>query len=249
MNDLGARLNLKDISTQFISVAVAMNALVDSICDMTNKEVSETTLSRSSIALPQIPEPSFLTAGRLGRLVVRNTLFRGNTVLTKVRVTNGCSVSLGLLILNTIQTVELFMAWYGKPFLESSVGDVIRRISLERVSIEVDPTKTSQPTWDLEKNVDTLVYWCKELWDSIYRVRSECPPEMRRLFEHIRRLVEKRCRAMKTPPDDGCQNDIPWQAVSAFIFLRFTVPAILHPHLFGLVPGKLFFRSLSLVKT
>jgi len=71
---------------------------------------------------------------------------------------------------------------------------------------------------------------------------------MRRLFEHIRRLVEKRCRAMKTFPDDGCQSDIPWQAVSAFIFLRFIVPAILHPHLFGLVPGKLFSRSPFLAK-
>ena len=51
MNDLGARLNLKDISTQFISVAVAMNALVDSICEMANKEVSETPLSTPSFAL------------------------------------------------------------------------------------------------------------------------------------------------------------------------------------------------------
>jgi len=152
------------------------------------------------------------------------------------------------LIANTIQTVELFMAWYGKSFLESSVGDVIRRISIERVSIEVDPTKTSQPTWDLEKNVDTLVYWCRELWNSIYRVKSECPPEMRRLFEHIRRLVEKRSRATKALPDDGCQSDFPWQTVSAFVFLRFIVPAILHPHLFGLVPGKPFSRSSPLAK-
>ena len=45
MNDLGARLNLKDISTQFISVAVAMNALVESISEMANKEVSETPTS------------------------------------------------------------------------------------------------------------------------------------------------------------------------------------------------------------
>lgn len=51
MNDLGARLNLKDISTQFISVAVAMNALVDSICEMANKEVSETPLSAPSFSL------------------------------------------------------------------------------------------------------------------------------------------------------------------------------------------------------
>jgi hypothetical protein len=155
---------------------------------------------------------------------------------------------LGSLTVNTIQTIELFMTWYGKCFLKSSVGGVIRRICAERVSIEVDPSKTSKPIRDLEKNVDALVLWCQELWDSIYRARSECPPEMRRLFEHIRKLVEKRCRATRTLPDDGSQNDYPWQAVSAFIFLRFIVPAILHPHLFGLVPGELFSRSWSLSK-
>lgn len=133
------------------------------------------------------------------------------------------------------------MTWYGRPFLESSVGSVIRRICIERVSIEVDPSKTPKPNRDVEKNVDTLVYWCRELWDSIYRSRSQCPPDMRRLFEHIRKLVEKRCRATKAFADDGSQSDFPWQAVSAFIFLRFIVPAILHPHLFGLVPGKLLF--------
>ena len=151
------------------------------------------------------------------------------------------------LIVNTFQTIELFMTWYGKPFLESSIGSVIRRICIERVAIEVDPSKTSKPTQDLDKNVDTLVNWCQEMWDSIYRVRSECPPEMRRLFEHLRKLVEKRCRATKTLSDDGSQRDLPWQAVSAFIFLRFIVPAILHPHLFGLVPGKLFFHSSPLI--
>ena len=150
------------------------------------------------------------------------------------------------LIVNPIQTVELFMTWYGKSFLESSVGGVIRRIAVGRVSIEVDPSKTSKPIRDLEKNVDSLVQWCQELWDSIYRVRSECPPEMRSLFEHIRKLVEKRRRATGMVPDDGSHSDFPCRAVSAFIFLRFIVPAILHPHLFGLVPGELFLGSRSL---
>jgi len=54
MNDLGARLNLKDITTQFISVAVAMDALVDSICEMASKEVSETAISASSFILSAI---------------------------------------------------------------------------------------------------------------------------------------------------------------------------------------------------
>ena len=141
------------------------------------------------------------------------------------------------------------MGWYGKPFLESSVGSVIRRICIERVSIEVDPSKTPKPTRDLERNADTLVSWCQELWNSIYRARSECPPEMRRLFEHIRKLVEKRCRATKTFADDGGQGDLPWQAVSVFIFLRFIVPAILHPHSFGLVPGQSHFHSSSVTMT
>lgn len=193
MNDLGTGLNLRDVSNQFISVAIATNSLVDCICEMANKEVSETpTLSH-------------------------NTLFRGNTILTK--------------------TIELFMSWYGKSFLESSIGSVIRRICIEQVSIEVDPSKTPRPDRDVERNVDTLVNWCKDLWESIYRSRSECPPEMRRLFEHIRKSVERRCRTTQTLADDGCLTDFPWQAVSVFIFLRFIVPAILHPHLFGLVPG------------
>jgi GTPase-activator protein for Ras-like GTPase len=57
---------------------------------------------------------------------------------------------------------------------------------------------------------------------------------MRALFEHIRRLVEKR---YLIGPDADSNSDLPWQSVSAFCFLRFIVPAILHPHLFGLCPG------------
>lgn len=246
MNDLGVRLNLKDISTQFISVAVAMDALVESICEMANKEVSETSTSMSLLGLPTTLEILFLIV-----VPVRLSSSAQHTIPRQHGPNQGMTdevslISSGFLTVNTIQTIELFMAWYGKPFLESSVGSVIRRICVERVSIEVDPSKTSTPTQDLDKNVDILVNWCQEMWDSIYRARSECPPEMRRLFEHVRKLVEKRCRATKTPVEDGSQSDLPWQAVSAFVFLRFIVPAILHPHSFGLVPGKLFFHLSSL---
>ena len=58
--------------------------------------------------------------------------------------------------------------------------------------------------------------------------------EMRKLFEHIRLLVESRYRLK-----DDNSRELPWQSVSAFCFLRFIVPAILHPHLFGLLPGTL----------
>ena len=65
---------------------------------------------------------------------------------------------------------------------------------------------------------------------------------MRQLFEHIRQLVERRFR---TDPDSDANFELPLQSVSAFCFLRFIVPAILHPHLFGLCPGILFYYFLT----
>ncbi|KAJ7092727.1 Rho GTPase activation protein [Mycena epipterygia] len=155
------------------------------------------------------------------------TLFRGNTTFTKV--------------------MELCMNWYGKAFLEASIGCVLRRLCAEKVGIEVDPVRSGKGTKDVERNLDLLIYWCQEFWNQIYSVRMECPPEMRRLFETVRRLVEKRYRVKDSTQES---RELPWQSVSAFCFLRFIVPAILHPHLFGLCPGMpsvAVQRSLTLI--
>ena len=90
-------------------------------------------------------------------------MFRGNTVLTK--------------------TMELAMSWYGKAFLDRSIGSVVRRMVAERVSIEVDPVRLgltatggkNASVKDLEANVRSLVYWCQEFWNQIWQVRGECP--------------------------------------------------------------------------
>ncbi|EJD47784.1 Rho GTPase activation protein [Auricularia subglabra TFB-10046 SS5] len=165
-----------------------------------------------------------------------HTLFRGNSVLTK--------------------TMELAMSWYGKQFLDRSIGNVVRRMCAERVAIEVDPVRLGIPAAgggigpgggtgrlkDLEANVQLLVKWCQEFWSDIWKVRGECPNELRKLFEHIRKLVEARYSAD--------YPELRWQCVSAFCFLRFIVPAILHPHLFGLcqgLPPPPVQRSLTLV--
>ncbi|TDL28435.1 Rho GTPase activation protein [Rickenella mellea] len=153
----------------------------------------------------------------------QHTLFRGNTVLTK--------------------TMELTMSSYGKAFLEASVGPVIRSLCKNKVAIEVDPLKSNKSIKDIEKNVEVLEYWCREFWKQIYSVRAECPHELRKIFQHIRQLVEERF-------DSPESRDLKWQSVSAFCFLRFIVPAILHPHLFGLchgLPPEPVQRSLILI--
>ena len=53
--------------------------------------------------------------------------------------------------------------------------------------------------------------------------------ELRVLFKRIRTSVEERFG-----PQSGA---LPWQGVSAFCFLRFIVPAILYPNIWGLYPG------------
>ena len=55
--------------------------------------------------------------------------------------------------------------------------------------------------------------------------------ELRMVFHHVRQLVEQRY---------SDNRNMRWQSVSSFCFLRFIVPAILHPHLFGLCNGVPF---------
>ena len=62
--------------------------------------------------------------------------------------------------------------------------------------------------------------------------------EMRLLFSHIRAVIEGRYSVQHDQ-----HKDLPWQGVSAFLFLRFFVPAILNPHLFGFWPGKSYIAA------
>jgi hypothetical protein len=157
-----------------------------------------------------------------------NTIFRGNTTFTK--------------------TMELAMAFYGKTFLESSIGCTIRRICSEKIAIEVDPVRSGKGAKEIERGVDQLIHWSQEVWNQIYAVRNQCPHELRRLFEHVRKLVEKHYYTKDS--QDPHNRELPCQSVSAFCFLRFIVPGILNPHLFGLYPGlpsARIQRSLTLI--
>jgi hypothetical protein len=95
--------------------------------------------------------------------VATSTLFRGNSVFTKA--------------------MEFTMRFYGRSFLDASIGPVIRRMCNERVEIRLDPS-TSQREQERPRSsgrdgaadaTRALAYWCNEFWCQIYNVRTECP--------------------------------------------------------------------------
>jgi hypothetical protein len=71
--------------------------------------------------------------------------------------------------------MELAMAFYGRGFLEASIGKIIRQICFEKITIEVDPNRSGKSSKDVERGVEQLVEWCQTLWNSIYTHRGDCP--------------------------------------------------------------------------
>ncbi|BGP40339.1 hypothetical protein JCM10449v2_004300 [Rhodotorula kratochvilovae] len=140
-------------------------------------------------------------------------LFRGNTILTK--------------------SVELYLRLIGAEYLDASIGETIRRICAEKVEIEIDPMKLKPGTRDkeLQANVHLLHEWTLTLWNSIYDAREKCPHDLRQIFGHIQRVVVDKYGQGED------QKNTRWTCVSAFIFLRFFVPAVLNPKLFFIVSG------------
>ncbi|KAG8744414.1 hypothetical protein FRC10_010192 [Ceratobasidium sp. 414] len=147
-----------------------------------------------------------------------STLFRGNTLFTRA--------------------AELAMGLLGaRGFLESSVGGVIRRMYKDKVVFD---TSTGGPlggasvggTAAATEGADLMAYWLQEIWNSIWRARGECPEELRQLFYQIRTHIDARWG------DSQDYADLKYQAISAFLFLRFFVPALLRPDQNGLAIGS-----------
>jgi hypothetical protein len=135
------------ISSQLMSVAIAKNVLVEHVKEYADREVDGTPCCQCPSSLLQVASLIVLSA--------HNTIFRGNTTLTKM--------------------MELAMAFYGKAFLESSIGSIIRRICSEKIAIEVDPARSGKGAKEVERGVDQLIHWSQEVWNQIYAVRGQCP--------------------------------------------------------------------------
>ncbi|KAF2133843.1 hypothetical protein P153DRAFT_392486 [Dothidotthia symphoricarpi CBS 119687] len=135
-----------------------------------------------------------------------NLLFRGNTLLTK--------------------SLDLHMKRLGKEYLEETLTEKLKEINEKDPECEVDPSKvTSQH--ELDRNWRRLINCTEEVWRAIYNSVSRCPQELRLIFRHIRACADDRY--------GDYLRTVQYSSVSGFLFLRFFVPAVLNPKLFGLL--------------
>ena len=145
-----------------------------------------------------------------------NLLFRGNTLLTK--------------------SLDLHMRRLGKEYLEETLSEKLREINTKDPDCEVDPNKVTSPH-EMERNWRRLINCTEEVWRAIYNSVSRCPQELRLIFRHIRACADDRY--------GDYLRTVQYSSVSGFLFLRFFVPAVLNPKLFGLLKGA---QSLSITR-
>ena len=139
-----------------------------------------------------------------------NLLFRGNTLLTKA--------------------LDLHMQRLGKEYLEDTLSEKVRDIDESDPDCEVDPNRVHNPH-DLERNWRNLIALTENIWKSVFLSANRCPPELRMIFRHIRACADDRYGYF--------HRTVTYSSVSGFLFLRFFVPAVLNPQLFGLLKGTL----------
>lgn len=140
--------------------------------------------------------------------VAANLLFRGNTLLTK--------------------SLDLHMKRLGKDYLEETLGDKLREIAEKDPDCEVDPNKIGNPN-DMDRNWRRLLHHTEECWNCITNSALNCPNELRYIFRHIRACADDQY--------GDFLRTVSYSSVSGFLFLRFFVPAILNPKLFGILKG------------
>ncbi|KAF9909913.1 hypothetical protein EC991_007716 [Linnemannia zychae] len=152
-----------------------------------------------------------------------NTLFRGNTLLTKA--------------------LDAYMRLVGTEYLDDTLGDILRGICKNKVACEVDPSR-------LEKNDDLKVQWrilmlhTRTCWRAVAESVNHFPKRLTEKFS------EPSSNGSRSPEPNELAGLARYTGVSGFVFLRLICPAILGPKLFYIVrehPEARAHRTLTLI--
>ncbi|BFZ64787.1 GTPase activating factor [Saitoella coloradoensis] len=153
-----------------------------------------------------------------------NGFFRENTLLTKV--------------------MDYTMKRVGGAYLQEILGKPIKEICEKDILCEVDPARLKSKSGDeLRVNWRNLIGYVKRIWKAMYDNPELVPHPLPILFKRIRDAATSRY-------GHSSQTKVRYPVVAGFLFLRFIVPAILNPRVFGLMrthPSPNAQRTLTLI--
>jgi len=154
-----------------------------------------------------------------------NTLFRNNSLAVAV--------------------FQVYSKMYGLQYLWATLGDFLAELNVlttakkktgnggnshslknssllnDSLELEVDPTKLEQGM-NSAVNKYKLLLTTQKLFSLIVEATEDVPSELRAILHHVTNSVARKFEEAK------------YKAVGGFIFLRFIVPAITTPHVYGL---------------
>jgi len=147
------------------------------------------------------------------------TLFRGNSLASKVKNTNHNLVFLKSLFptLLTTQIMAFCFKIYGASYLHNLLQPLLKPLLEDpSISFEVDPARLD-PKEDINDNRSNLVTLTQRVFCAIVSSADKFPPQLRSMCHCLYQVLSKRYPQFP-------QNNI--GAVGTVIFLRFINPAI-----------------------
>ncbi|XP_065672568.1 ras GTPase-activating protein 1 isoform X3 [Hydra vulgaris] len=156
----------------------------------------------------------------MNQLEKKETLFRGNTLTTKL--------------------MDQYMKMIATPYLQQTIKSVILKIMESKQCCELNPSQVEKGS-NVAENLQQLIKFLEEITSNIFSSASSCPKQLRYLFYCLQ------AAAKKNWPNE---SNIGTRVVSAFLFLRLIVPATLNPKMHNLVhesQSQMSARTLTLV--
>lgn len=184
----------------------------------------------------------FLIAGEIARTKQETTLFRNNSMASKMFKFYSKVVGTRYLF----KTLARFIAEINHLAAEAKAGRGAKSgESLISVDLEIDNTKmeNAEADQDLikEANIMQLNLTCQKVFNACRTNQNVMPKEFKRIFRQLQwQLLAKWSGDM----------EIVFKAVGGFLYLRFLCPAMTAPHAYGLLespPNETAQRQLILI--
>ena len=138
------------------------------------------------------------------------------------------------------KALDLYMKQEASNYLKTTLETILKLVILNKQSCELDPVRINEMKeggYDkdelqqiIQKHASMLIDFTDLVFKNILKTIEHIPISLKRVFGAIQNAV-----VLKFPESEVAK----YTSVTGFLFLRFFVPAILTPRLFGIQIGNI----------